>query len=125
MPASDPDLDPPPDAARAALLAQRARLRRTLADLSASFADSVAAARDSNLDDEHDPEGSTIAAERSLVSSLARDTEQRLIAIERALDRLRDGSYARCETCGAAISATRLQARPSATQCIACAARTP
>lgn len=106
---------------RAQLLSERAEAVDRLRGLGASFDDMVAAAKDSNLDDEHDPEGSTIAAERSLVSSLARSTEQRLAAIDAALARLDSGGYGRCETCGGPIAAARLIARPSASTCIDCA----
>ena len=37
--------------------------------------------------------------------------EDRLVAIERALDRLRTGLYGTCESCGAAISTKRLKDR--------------
>lgn len=115
------DTASPQGRARSALLAERDRVRAILSDLGPSFDDVVAAAKDSNLDDEHDPEGSTIAAERSLLSSLARDADQQLAAIDTALARLDAGTYVTCETCGGEIAPERLEARPTATQCIRCA----
>jgi DnaK suppressor protein len=44
---------------------ERERTRRRLADLVGSFDDLVTSAYDANVDDEHDPEGTTIAFERS------------------------------------------------------------
>jgi DnaK suppressor protein len=38
--------------------------------------------------------------------------------VDRALDKIADGSYGRCDVCGAAIAAGRLEARPWATRCI-------
>ena len=67
--------------ARRRLRAERADVAARLRDLGVSFDDIVDAARDSNLDDEHDPEGTTIAAERSLVSSLARSSERHLAEV--------------------------------------------
>lgn len=49
------------------------------------------------------------------------DRERRLLSkIEDAFDRMQDGEYGVCETCGAPISYKRLLARPVATQCIDC-----
>lgn len=50
-----------------------------------------------------------------------RDRERKLIAkIDDALQRLRDGNYGLCESCGGAISLSRLKARPVTTLCIDC-----
>lgn len=111
------------DQVRARLVGERAALVGMGRDLAASFDDIVAAAKDSNLDDEHDPEGSTIAAERSLVASLGRSAAENLAEIDRALARLDNGTYGVCLRCGTAISPGRLEARPAATLCISCAGR--
>ena len=107
--------------ARRRLRAERADVAARLRDLGVSFDDIVDAARDSNLDDEHDPEGTTIAAERSLVSSMARSSERHLAEVDAALERLAAGTYGRCVRCGGPIAADRLDARPSTPVCIACA----
>lgn len=107
--------------ARRRLRAERADVAARLRDLGVSFDDIVDAARDSNLDDEHDPEGTTIAAERSLVSSLVRSSERHLAEVDAALERLAAGTYGRCVRCGGPIAADRLDARPSTPVCIACA----
>ena len=91
-----------------------------LAGLRGDFQGMVAASKDSNADDEHDPEGATIAFERSQVDSLARQAEQRLVEIEAALDRLAAGTYGVCERCGRRIPDERLQARPTARTCVGC-----
>lgn len=50
-----------------------------------------------------------------------RDRERRLIKkIEEAMERLETGEYGFCETCGIEIGIRRLEARPTATQCIDC-----
>ena len=50
-----------------------------------------------------------------------RDRESRLIRkIVDALDRIEDGTYGICESCGGDIALGRLQARPVTTLCIAC-----
>lgn len=44
-----------------------------------------------------------------------------IASVQRALDRLADGSYGECVACGADIAPGRLEARPEAALCIACA----
>ena len=81
------------------------------------------ASRDSNADDEHDVEGATIAFERSQVDSLIRQVEEHLAQIDEALERVAAGTYGVCVACGQPIPAGRLEARPSARTCVACAAK--
>jgi RNA polymerase-binding transcription factor DksA len=94
------------------------RLRRLRHD----FGEIVDASRDSNADDEHDPEGSTIAFERSQVDALVQQVEHHLAEIDAALDRVRAGRYGRCERCGRQIPEARLEARPVARTCVSCPA---
>jgi len=50
-----------------------------------------------------------------------RDREYKLIKkVRNALDRIENGTFGICETCGEDISFKRLQARPVTTQCIEC-----
>jgi phage/conjugal plasmid C-4 type zinc finger TraR family protein len=50
---------------------------------------------------------------------LLRDQEE-LREIERARERLADGSYGECVDCGKDIPVARLQAQPMAARCVAC-----
>lgn len=109
------------DDRRAALLAKRAETDARLSGLDASFADIVESSRDSNLDDEHDTEGTTIAASREQISALAKAARSQLQEIDSALQRVEEGTYGRCLRCGGQISDGRLEARPTATDCITCA----
>ena len=81
------------------------------------------AASSTTGDDEHDPEGATIGFERAQAMALRGQAEEQLVAIDAALGRLADGTYGVCERCGRPIAAERLEARPAATRCIACAGR--
>ncbi|GEL99497.1 TraR/DksA family transcriptional regulator [Cellulomonas terrae] len=81
----------------------------------------VDASRDSNADDEHDPEGATIAFERAQVDALVRDALARLESVDDALRRIDDGTYGICTVCGDRIAPGRLEVRPTATTCVACA----
>ncbi|HWR44762.1 TraR/DksA C4-type zinc finger protein [Sporomusa sp.] len=50
-----------------------------------------------------------------------RDNERVLLSsVERALEKIHNGTYGRCDHCGAEISPERLEALPWATQCIDC-----
>ena len=105
------------------LAADRARTLDGLAGLTRELAGIIEAAQAANSDDEHDPEGATIAFEREHAAALAAQARGHLAEIDAALARLADGSYGTCASCGTAIPAERLTARPTATTCISCAAR--
>ena len=105
------------------LEAARAQTLRQLSDLTGDFAGIVAASADSNADDEHDPEGATIAFERSAVGALIAQARHRLEEIDAAMARVDEGSYGTCESCGKPIAPGRLEARPVARECIGCANR--
>ncbi len=105
----------------ARLLAERAALELRLARLRDDFTGIVAASRDSNADDEHDPEGATIAFERSQVDALVHQAEAHLADVDAALARVRTGRYGVCDRCGQDIPAARLEARPTARTCVGCA----
>jgi DnaK suppressor protein len=106
---------------RARVEAERDVVRRRLAALTHDFDEVVAASRDTNADDEHDPEGATIAFERSQVDALVRQARTRLAELDAALDRLDAGTYGSCERCGRPIPPARLDARPEARTCVGCA----
>jgi DnaK suppressor protein len=107
----------------ARLTAEREDAVAQVAALAADLDGIIAAASLANIDDEHDPEGTTIAYERAHVASLRSDVEARLRGLDAALARLAAGDYGRCASCGKQISAERLTARPAATTCITCASR--
>lgn len=108
--------------ARQRLEAEREQTLRRLASLTGDFEAVVAASLDTNADDEHDPEGATIAFERSQVDAVLRQTRRHLEEIGAALRRLDEGAYGVCEVCGGPIAEERLEARPAARTCIRCAA---
>ena len=103
------------------LAAERAVVPRRLGALRGDFSGMVEASRDSNADDEHDPEGHTIAFERSQLDTLVRQAEGRLAEIDAAQERLDTGSYGTCMRCGSPIPEARLEARPAAATCVGCA----
>ena len=113
------------DGARVALERERAVTLQRLAAMSEVHDEFVAASRDTNADDEHDPEGATIAFERAQVDAMARRSRHHLDEVAAAIRRLDLGTYGRCDVCGAPIPADRLAARPTARGCVDCAVRKP
>ncbi len=70
--------------------------------------------------DEESGEGDTLAVERErdlVMSARARDAVDQ---IDRALEKLIDGSYGVCEGCGSTIPKERLKAIPEALLCVTC-----
>ncbi|MFI5712493.1 TraR/DksA family transcriptional regulator [Kribbella sp. NPDC051620] len=110
----DPDL-------RAALLADRTGTANRIAALTADLERIMEASRLVATDDEHDPEGSTIAFERSQTTTLLDDARKHLADLDSALRRLEADDYGLCEVCGNPVAVGRLLARPTARTCINCA----
>jgi RNA polymerase-binding protein DksA len=73
---------------------------------------------DSAGDDQADTGSKTFEREQEI--SLANSILERINQVERALERLDEGSYGWCERCGGAIPVERLAAFPSATLCVRC-----
>ena len=108
------------DAGRFRHVLEQERERRLLllADLRRDITSVNVARQDSNVDDEHDPEGSTIAFELSQASALLDQSREGLQQIDAALERIVAGTYGRCEVCGVDIPEGRLEARPWTPFCV-------
>jgi DnaK suppressor protein len=109
--------------AREMLAAERAGTLERLAGLEREFGGIIESASSANADDEHDPEGATIAFERQHIAALVSQAREHLAEIDSALRKLDDGSYGVCEICGQPVGDERLAARPTATRCVRCASR--
>lgn len=97
---------------------ERARKVALLPALRADIDSANSARQNANVDDEHDPEGSTIAFELSQASALLRQSSAGLDQVQAALARIEDGTYGMCAVCGEAIAEGRLEARPWTPYCI-------
>jgi len=69
-------------------------------------------------DDQADAGAKTYEREQEI--SLANNAREMLLQTEHALERLEDGTYGICESCGNPIGKLRLQAAPRATLCMPC-----
>ena len=112
------------ESARVRLDAERQQTLRQVAELEREFAGIAASAAQgsSGGDDEHDPEGATVAFERQHVAALLEQARARLGQIEAAVQKLEAGTYGSCDVCAEPIGTARLRARPAALTCVRCAA---
>ena len=109
------------DRARAALATARADTIRLVQALGGRYQAIVEASALESNDDEHDPEGATVAFERAQVGSTLAAAQAELAELDVAAGRIEDGTYWTCVTCGGPIDEGRLEARPVARTCIRCA----
>ncbi|MGB6059255.1 MAG: TraR/DksA C4-type zinc finger protein [Microthrixaceae bacterium] len=116
MTSHDGSVDP-----RSQLAELRAATLRRAQNLKESFDGIVEAASDVATDDEHDPEGNTIAWERQQIAGLLDEARAALADIDAAEQRLDEGSYGICMTCGSEIAPARLEALPATPTCVSCA----
>ena len=100
---------------RQQLMNRREALRRSLAGDIRSLRD----LHDSGVGDEVD--ASLVSEQMEVGGQLAEVESRELAKIDEALARIRAGRYGKCDACGGAIKADRLQAVPHATECIECA----
>jgi RNA polymerase-binding transcription factor DksA len=106
---------------REELLRLRASAEAEAATLAQDLEALFRASRDSNADDEHDPEGVTIGFERAQLTALLATARERIAEVDDALRRVDAATYGICERCGEPIPGERLAARPFARCCISCA----
>ncbi len=101
--------------AKQRLEAQLAELEQRLASIEGDLAepaDPDSGERAVQMEDDASLEGQAAVVVAEIAST------------NRALDRIANGTYGECVKCGGAISAGRLEARPEAALCIACASKT-
>ena len=84
-----------------------------------------------NLEPAQNTAGSVSQDENARLANQMREVDARLTAfdadelarIDRALERMADGSYGLCGECGCAIPFARLKAEPMTQHCVACKSR--
>jgi RNA polymerase-binding transcription factor DksA len=106
----------------AIIAAEQERTARQIASLEAVVADIVEGSELVSTDDEHDPEGATIAYERAQASALLRQARADLDALVATSRQLELGQPVVCEQCGRAIDLARVAALPTTSRCVECAA---
>ena len=106
---------------RAAVDAERHRVEEQITSLQRTVDAIVEAAELTSTDDEHDPEGATIAYERAQALALLRQAREDLVALDLTQARIDDGTATTCESCGGPIPVERLLALPGVRRCVPCA----
>src|SRR5246127_511747 len=112
-----------PDPVRSRLNTDRERALQRIADLDREFAAIVTSASEGSAggDDEHDPEGATVAFERQHIAALIARAREHLAAIDAALRKVDSGIYEICDKGGGPMGEERLAARPASLHCVRCA----
>lgn len=103
---------------RGELEADRERLQGEVDEAEADLAELMRDSGEGSGDDQADAGAATWEREHEL--SLANNAKELLEQIVHALERIEEGSYGACESCGNAIGKMRLQAFPRATLCLTC-----
>lgn len=101
---------------RATLEQERVNLALRLAELGEGDAGSLSF-------DQNFADTSQVTAERGEVEAVVGSLRESLTEVEDALAKFDQGSYGTCESCGEPIAIPRLEAKPAAPFCIACASR--
>jgi DnaK suppressor protein len=107
-----------PTTIRRALEAERDELEAQLAELTKAPRDPMAAVSFGK----RVGEGTTQAVERITQVDAAKHLDAKRRDVERALEKLDEGTYGTCDRCGGAIARERLEAIPWAVLCVTCAA---
>jgi len=103
----------------------RERLEEQIADYQRDLEE--ARLTESSSDRSPDPgnaEASSMKLEYAKELSIEQNTLDLLSKANRALERVEDGTYGTCESCGKAIPVERLEVLPYSTLCVECASRT-
>ncbi len=105
-----------PAGLRRTLASRREQLGRELARLTERPADPVG-----NLSfGKRIGDGTNEAVDRINTTAAARSIAASIAELDRAAEKLEEGSYGRCDRCGRTIPAERLEARPWTSRCVDC-----
>ena len=102
----------------AELRADVERLEGEVAHFEHDFTDLIRGGGDGAGDDQADVGSMNVERDHEL--ALADNSREMLEQSRHALERIADGTYGICESCGKAVGKLRLQAFPRATLCMAC-----
>lgn len=104
--------------AKQELLYFRSQLLALDQEQSERLAISLEEEADEETYDQHIADVGTVTLDREMELSLQGNTQRLLEQVDRALEKIEEGTYGLCDRCGQPIEAGRLQAVPYATLCI-------
>jgi DnaK suppressor protein len=107
-------------ALRERLLGERERVLKEIEELDADLSRSLEDYSGESPYDQHMAETAAITLEREIDLTLQDNARATLAQIDRALHKLENGSYGRCDKCGKTIGEGRLSIAPFATLCVDC-----
>lgn len=108
------------DGVREQLLAERARLERELTLTQKELTSPLQDASGESPFGQHLAENASAAIDRELDLTLEENLRKMLAKIDRALQKLDEGSYGICDRCKEPIGRERLEVAPYATLCMRC-----
>lgn len=112
-----------PDSVREILFAERMRLEREIRALESDLADSPDESSGESLYDQHMAEMASVTLDREIDLALEDSVRAAIAKVERALEKLEQDTYGRCDRCGKEIGTDRLAVAPYATLCMDCKRR--
>jgi RNA polymerase-binding protein DksA len=102
------------------LLEERERVSREIAELDADLSESLEEISGESPYDQHMAETAAVTLDREIDLTLQENARATLTQIDRAMEKLENGSYGRCDKCGKPIGQGRLDIAPFATLCVDC-----
>ena len=103
---------------RQELLAIRARLLQLDEGVTESLAVGLEEESGEESSDQHMADVGSVTLARQLDLSLQENTKQLLAQVDRALEKLDEGTYGLCDRCGGPIGEGRLKSMPYAVLCL-------
>jgi RNA polymerase-binding protein DksA len=111
------------DRFRERLLDERSRVQEAIDYLREQHPGSMEDETQDIPSDNHPGDIATVTLDREIDYTLGENEERVLEAIDAALQRIEDGTFGTCRSCGEPIGLERLEALPYTTQCIDCKRR--
>jgi DnaK suppressor protein len=102
---------------------ERARVSREIEDFEEDLSVSLEESTEENMYDQHMADSATPMLNREIDVSLEENARNVLTQIDRALEKLDEGTYGTCDQCGRPIGEERLEVMPYATLCVDCKRR--
>jgi DnaK suppressor protein len=102
------------------LLEERERVFKEFSELDADLSKSLEDTSGESPYDQHMAETAATTLDREIDLTLQDNARATLGKIDRALHKLDDGTYGKCDKCGKPIGQGRLEIAPYATLCVDC-----